>query len=121
MDVRFDVTCHNGSLPVALDAFKPSRVNVRHPILSDCGVSDLKISVSRAGVSFPGLPELAQPRTNSGFTLLFTGTNFYREGGVLLLQAFVRFRKAHPEACLIFVTKDVIPVDMLLADVNVLG
>ncbi|MCB9422076.1 MAG: glycosyltransferase [Ardenticatenaceae bacterium] len=84
-----------------------------HSIIEHYGIPSNKITVVGGGVNFPSLPVLEPRQTDGPPTALFIGNDFYRKGGDLVLAAFAQVRKQIPDAQLLFLTRDPIPLDLL--------
>jgi glycosyltransferase involved in cell wall biosynthesis len=72
--------------------------NVARSLVRDYAVDPARIAVVGAGANvFPA----EAPRRDDGKTILFVGKDFARKGGQVLLEAFVRLRRAVPKARLL--------------------
>lgn len=72
--------------------------NVARSLVRDYGVDPARVAVVGAGANvFPA----EAPRRDDGKTVLFVGKDFERKGGVVLLEAFARLRRAVPKARLL--------------------
>ncbi|HEY6002226.1 MAG TPA: glycosyltransferase family 4 protein [Anaeromyxobacter sp.] len=72
--------------------------NVARSLVRDYGVDPSRVAVVGAGAN--AFPERAL-RCDDGRTILFVGKDFARKGGPVLLDAFARVRRSHPEARLL--------------------
>jgi glycosyltransferase involved in cell wall biosynthesis len=72
--------------------------NVARSLADDYGIPAARIAVVGAGANV--FPDEA-PRLDDGRTIVFVGKDFERKGGPVLLEAFVRLRRAHPKARLL--------------------
>jgi glycosyltransferase involved in cell wall biosynthesis len=93
---------------------------VRDAIIADYGIAPERVTVVGGGVNLPTLPALNGCSADDHPTALFIGADFYRKGGDLVLQAFAQVRKKIPNAQLLFLTADPIPLDLPLAGVQVI-
>lgn len=67
-------------------------------------LSEVPEGVSDSGEAGPEVsPRRESARNPDPFTILFVGRDFHRKGGALLLEAFARVRRSHPQARLIMV------------------
>jgi glycosyltransferase involved in cell wall biosynthesis len=72
--------------------------NVARSLVRDYGVDPARVAVVGAGANvFPA----RAARRDDGKTVLFVGKDFARKGGPILLDAFVRLRRAVPRARLL--------------------
>jgi len=94
---------------------------VKRSLMDDYDVPADKVSVVGGGVNFAISPDVLGQKAGSAPTLLFIGTDFYRKGGDLVLQAFAKVHKLMPPARLIVVTQDTIPARLPLDGVRVLA
>ena len=72
--------------------------NVARSVVRDYGVDADRVTVVGAGANV--FPEAA-PRRDDGRTVVFVGKDFARKGGLVLLDAFTRVRRAFPKARLL--------------------
>jgi glycosyltransferase involved in cell wall biosynthesis len=89
----------------------------RHSIIKHYGIAPEKIAVVGGGVNFASLPELEPRKTGGPPTALFIGNDFYRKGGDLVLASFAQVRKQIPDARLLLLTREPIPLDLLIEGV----
>lgn len=82
---------------------------VKNSLVKDYSLSSERITVVGGGVNLSDLPSLSPRPANRMPTVLFIGTDFYRKGGDLVLNAFALARKSVPDAQLIFVSQGPIP------------
>jgi glycosyltransferase involved in cell wall biosynthesis len=82
---------------------------VRDSLIRDYVFPSERISVVGGGVNLPHLPNIPLKPINRTPTVLFIGTDFYRKGGDLVLNAFAYARASIPNAQLIFVSQDSVP------------
>jgi len=75
-------------------------------LMKDYEIGEEKITVIGGGVNFKELPEKFDKTPGSKFRVLFIGTDFYRKGGDLVINAFKKFLEKHPDSELTIVTKD---------------
>jgi glycosyltransferase involved in cell wall biosynthesis len=76
--------------------------NIRRSLIEDYGVEPAKIRCANAGSNLPRGPG-APVRVPGGKTILFVGMEWERKGGPLLVAAFRRVLREHPDAKLIIV------------------
>jgi len=92
---------------------------VRASLIADYGVVPERITVVGGGVNFSDLPEVNEQLDVRSPTALFIGKEFYRKGGDLLLRAFAETRRQVPNARLLMLTGDPIPLEFSLEGVEV--
>lgn len=92
---------------------------VRKDIVESYGISEEKVSAIGGGVNFDPFPARMPPRQMHSPMFFFVGSEFIRKGGDLLLQAFALVRKRYPSARLRVLTRDSIPTDLPLENVDV--
>ena len=66
--------------------------NVRSSLIMDYGVDGEKVFVIGAGPNIDAIPDFSHDRHYDGETILFVGKDFYRKGGVFLLDAFKKVK-----------------------------
>ena len=94
---------------------------VQQSIVSDYRVALQHVSVIGGGVNLETLPILDLSRKSSASpVVLFIGSDFYRKGGDLVLQAFARVRGQCPDARLLLLTRGPIPDGIPLEGVQVI-
>ena len=82
---------------------------VAHSLECDYGLDESKVSVVGGGVNLQALPAPIERPTPEQPTLLFIGTDFYRKGGDLAIDAFARIHAEFPNSRMLFVTGDPVP------------
>lgn len=92
---------------------------VRNSLMGEYGVDGERISVIGGGVNFSHLPGPVSRSHDSPPTVLFIGEGFHRKGGDLLLHAFAQARVHIPDARLWIVTRDPVPQEYSLENVEV--
>jgi starch synthase len=85
----------------------------RRSIIKHYDITPQKITVIGGGVNFAALPRLEPHKTDNPPTALFIGNDFYRKGGDLVLAAFAQVREQIPDARLLILTRDPIPLNLL--------
>jgi len=92
---------------------------VRSDIVNNYGIHPGKVSVAGGGVNLEVFPERAKSLQKTGFpVILFIGSEFKRKGGEVLLRAFSIAQKRVPSARLKLLTRDVVPRDLPLENVD---
>ena len=76
--------------------------NIGRSLIDDYGVEPAKIRCAYAGSNLPRWPG-APVRVPGGKTILFVGMEWERKGGPLLVAAFRRVLREHPDAKLVIV------------------
>ncbi len=114
------------SVYMAADRIFTMSHRLRRSFMEDFQVPEAKVQTVHPGPNFPIGQEPAVPeRSVTGDpVVLFIGRDFERKGGQLLLNAFSRVRSILPEAELLVVGPDEIPIpadDPRRSGVNLLG
>ncbi len=78
---------------------------VRQSLVDDYGIRRDKVSVVGGGANLGLLPDAVTRPIGGPPRILFIGTDFYRKGGDLVLQAFAEVRKSIPQSRLVMVTR----------------
>ena len=92
---------------------------VRLDIVNNYGIPAGKVSVAGGGVNLEVFPERVKS-LHTGFPeILFIGSEFKRKGGEVLLHAFSIAQKRVPGAHLKLLTRDAVPRDLPLENVEI--
>lgn len=92
---------------------------VRQDIVQHYGIPLEKVSVVGGGVNLDPFPAPPTPRQIDSLLVLFIGSEFKRKGGDVLLRAFSLVRNRIPKARLRLLTRDSIPADLPMENVEI--
>ena len=83
-----------------LDRIFTMSMHLRTSFIEDFGINPERVVCVGAGVNLETLPPARPEKRYDTKQILFIGVEFVRKGGLVLLEAFAKARKAHPEAML---------------------